>query len=288
MTAQLDRRAFMRLGMAGIGGLGGLGTATSFGLQLAAAGSAAGQSATDYKALVCLFFYGGNDANNMVLPTDADSWGRYFAARNQGTDPIALMPAGTAATAVGQVNAVTGRTSALGKPEHWGGVLPIDPKTPQLIPANTSASNRTFGLHPLMTGCKDLFDQGRLAVLANVGTLIQPTTKAQYQARSVPLPANLSSHNDQQSTWQAGATEGARVGWGGRMGDMLMGMNGQNTIFTAITTSGTAVFLSGQNVVQYPLSTNTSPAIASTARSPRRSSGPRPPRRRCATSSAIR
>lgn len=257
MTSQIDRRAFLRLGM----GLGGLATATSFGLQLAAAGSAAGQSATDYKALVCIFLFGGNDANNMVLPTDADSWGRYFSARNQGADPIALMPQGTAPTPVGQVNSVTGRTSALGKPEHWGGVLPISPKTAQAIPQNTSATIRTFGLHPLMSETKSLFDQGRLAVLANVGTLIQPTTKTQYRNKSVPLPVSLFSHNDQQSTWQAGATEGARTGWGGRMGDLLMSMNGQNTIFTAITAGGTAVFLSGQNVVQYPLSTNASPAV---------------------------
>lgn len=125
MTSQIDRRAFLRLGM----GHGGLATATSFGSQLAAAGSAAGQSATDYKALVCIFLFGGNDANNMVLPTDAASWGRYFSARNQGADSIALMPVGTAPTPVGQVNSVTGRTSALGKPVHWGGVLPIAPKT---------------------------------------------------------------------------------------------------------------------------------------------------------------
>ncbi|MFP1129330.1 DUF1501 domain-containing protein [Asticcacaulis sp. W401b] len=257
MTSQIDRRAFFRLGA----GLAGLTTATSFGLQLAAVGSAAGQSAPDYKALVCVFLFGGNDANNMVLATDSDSWGRYFAARNQGTDPIALMPVGTAPTPVGQVNAVTGRASALGKPEHWGGVLPIAPRTAQAIPAGTNATSRTFGLHPLMKPCQTLFNQGRLAVLANVGTLIQPTTKAQYQARSVPLPANLFSHNDQQSTWQAGAAEGARTGWGGRMGDMLMNMNGQNTIFTAITAGGTAVFLSGQSVVQYPLSTNAAPAV---------------------------
>ncbi|MDC7684570.1 DUF1501 domain-containing protein [Asticcacaulis sp. BYS171W] len=257
MTVSLDRRQFLRFGA----GLAGMTTAGSFGLQLAAAGSAAGQSASDYKAIVCVFLFGGNDANNMVLATDTDSWGRYFSARNQGADPIALMPVGTPATPIGAINPVTGRASALGKPEHWGGVLPIAPKTTQAIPAGTTASNRTFALHPLMAPCKTLFDQGRLAVMANVGTLIQPVTKAQYNARSVSLPANLYSHNDQQSTWQAGAAEGARIGWGGQMGDLLMSMNGTNTIFTAITAGGTAVYLSGRNVVQYPLSTNNSPAI---------------------------
>ncbi len=258
MTAHLDRREFLRMS----GGLAGLTTAAGFGLQMAAAGSAAAATASDYRALVCVFMYGGNDANNMVLPTDSDSWGRYFAARNQGTDPIALMPVGTPATPVGQVNAITGRTSALATPESWGGVLPIAPRTAQAIPAGTSASTRTFALHPAMAPVQDLFNAGRLAVLANVGTLINPVSKAQYKAKSVRLPASLFSHNDQQSTWQAGAAEGARLGWGGQMGDLMASQNGVNTIFTAITATGTAVFLSGRNVIQYPLSTTTTPAIA--------------------------
>ena len=257
MRTSLDRRHFLRL----TAGMAGLSTATAFGLQMAAVGSAAGQTATDYKALVCIFLYGGNDSNNMVLATDADTWGRYWTARNQGSDPIALMPVGTPALAVGATSSLTGRVSALAKPENWGGVLPIVPRTAQAVPAGTNASARSFGLHPLMSPAKDLFDAGRLAVLANVGTLIQPTSKMQYNARSVPLPASLFSHNDQQSLWQAGATEGARTGWGGEMGDLLASMNGQNTIFTAITTSGAAVFLSGNSVVQYPLSTADAPAV---------------------------
>ncbi|HET6970867.1 MAG TPA: DUF1501 domain-containing protein, partial [Phenylobacterium sp.] len=107
----------------------------------------------------------------------------------------------------------------------------------------------------------NLFNQGRLAILANVGTLIQPVTKAQYLARSVSLPTNLFSHNDQQSTWQSLATEGARTGWGGRFADLVASMNGTNTIFTAISTAGTAVFLSGQTVAQYQVSTSAQPAI---------------------------
>lgn len=260
MTRAVDRRHLLRLG----GALSMLGTATPFALQLAAAGSAAGQSAPDYKALVCVFLYGGNDANNMVLATDTDSWGRYFAARNTGQDPIALMPVGTAATPVGQINPVTGRVSDAGSPEAWGGVLPIVPLTPQAIPAGTDATTRTFALHPFMGSLKALFDQRRLAVVANVGPLIQPLTKAQYTAKSAPIPANLFSHNDQQSTWQANATEGARDGWGGRMADMLANMNGSSTLFTAVSAAGNAVFLSGQSVVQYQLSTGAAPAVVIT------------------------
>jgi uncharacterized protein (DUF1501 family) len=107
-----------------------------------------------------------------------------------------------------------------------------------------------------------IWQSGRLAVAANVGPLIVPTSKAQYRNRSVPLPFALMSHNDQQSTWQAGAAEGARRGWGGMMADQFLSTNGTNSVFTAISTAGNEVMLSGQNVVQYQMSTNqTTPAI---------------------------
>jgi uncharacterized protein (DUF1501 family) len=253
----MDRRHLLKVG----GAFGALGVGAPFALQLAAAGSAAGQSAPDYKALVCVFLFGGNDSHNTVLATDDDSWGRYFSTRNTGADPIALMPVGTAPTPVGQTSSVTGRVAEADSPEAWGGVLPITPRTPQPIPAGTNASTRTFGLHPFMGPMQTLFNQNRLAILANVGTLIQPTTKQQYQTRSAALPASLFSHNDQQSTWQALSTEGARTGWGGRFADLMASMNGSNTLFTAVSASGNAVFLSGQSVVQYQLSTGAQPAV---------------------------
>jgi uncharacterized protein (DUF1501 family) len=256
-TSPMDRRQLLRYG----GALSALGAAAPFALQLAAAGSAAGQSAADYKALVCIFLFGGNDANNAVLATDADSWGRYFSARNTGADPIALMPVGTAVTPVGQTSPVTGRVSRAASPEAWGGVLPIVPNTANPVPAGTNATSRTFALHPFLGPAKTLFDAGRLAILANVGTLVTPITKAQYVAKSVAVPLRLYSHNDQQSEWQAGASEGAKLGWGGRMADLISGTNGTNSVFTAISVSGNAVFLSGQSVVQYQLSNNAQPAV---------------------------
>jgi len=258
--SRMDRRHLLRLG----GAFSALGVGAPFALQLAAAGSAAGQAAPDYKALVCVFLFGGNDGHNTVLATDSDSWGRYFATRNTGTDPIALMPVGTAPTPVGQTNPVTGRVATAGSPEAWGGVLPITPRTAQPIPAGTNATSRTFALHPFLGPLQTLFSQNRLAVLANVGTLIQPTTKIQYQSRSVTLPTSLFSHNDQQSTWQALSTEGARTGWGGRFADLVASMNGGNTLFTAVSAAGNAVFLSGQSVVQYQLSTGAQPAVVVT------------------------
>lgn len=247
-----------------------LGVAAPFALQMATLGSAAAQSApTGYKALVCIFLFGGNDSHNMVLATDTDSWSRYFLARNTGNDPIALMPPGTPPAAVGSVSPVTARTVTRSTPEFLGGVLPITPQTPNPIPAGTAASTRTFGLHPAMAplvqGAASPWNAGRLAVVANVGPLITPTTKAQYVARSVPLPLNLMSHNDQQSIWQSGAAEGAQRGWGGLMADTMLAQNGSNSVFTAVSANGNAVFLSGATAIQYQISTATQPAIQPTA-----------------------
>ena len=239
--------------------------ASTFGLQLATMGQASAQTAGGFQALVCIFLFGGNDANNMVLPTDADSWSRYFALRNTGSDPIALMPVGTPVTPAGQANPITGRVPTANNfsiPETWGGVLPITSAIANPVPPGTNSPARTFALNPHMGALLPLWTGGRLAIAANVGPLIQPTTKAQYKARSVPLPANLQSHNDQQSTWQSGAAEGSRRGWGGLLADQFLSTNGTNSVFTAISTAGNTVFLAGQNVVQYQMSTSqTAPAI---------------------------
>jgi len=253
------RRGVLQIGA----GLAALGTASGFAMQLAAISNAAAQTTTSpYRALVCIFLFGGNDANNMVLATDSDSWSRYWSARNTGNDPIALMPVGSAPVAIGQVAPATGRAvDGRDDPGFWGGVLPITPRTPNPVPSGTNAATRTFAIHPLMSALVPVYTAGRLAVLSNVGPLIVPTSKAQYTARSVRLPAGLMSHNDQQSVWQAGAAEGARRGWGGLMADTLLSTNTQNPVFTAVSAAGTAVFLAGGQVVQYQVTTNTAPAL---------------------------
>ncbi len=241
---------------------------STFGLQLATLGTAAAQMATPaYQALVCIFLFGGNDAHNTVLATDSDTFGRYLSARNTGNDPIALMPPSAPVQAVGAASTFTpGRTVTRGTPENWGGVAPIVPQTPNPIPPGTNAATRTFALHPFLAPLVPVWDAGRLAVAANVGPLITPTTKTQYVNRSVPLPANLMSHNDQQSTWQAGAAEGARRGWGGLFADQLLSMNGANMVFTAISTAGNAVFLSGTDTIQYQVTTGSNtPAVRVTS-----------------------
>lgn len=236
------RRAFLRkaslLGSA-------VGTAGApFALNLATLGTAAAQTAgSDYKALVCVFLFGGNDSANMVLPTDTASWSAYTTVRNQAPDPIALRPVGAAPDA----------TAANASPAALGGVLGLTPA----YTLSTQNAGRGFALHPSMPEAQRLFNvDGRLAVLANAGPLIQPLTKAQYRANSAPRPAKLFSHNDQQSTWQALSAEGARIGWGGRLGDLMASSNTVNPIFTNISTAGNAVFLSGESVFQYQVSGN--------------------------------
>lgn len=248
--ANASRRVFLRHGAA----LSALGGAAPFALNLATLSAAQAQTTSGYKAMVCIFLFGGNDAANMVLPTDTASWAAYSSVRSQQPDPIALLQAGTAPQA----------GAAAGSPAALGGVLPL---VAGAAPANLSAAQlavnngRSFALHPSLGGVRALFDAERLAIVNNVGPLFAPTTKAQYQARSVSLPPKLFSHNDQQSLWQAYGPEGAQIGWGGRMGDVLAAANGTSS-FTAISASGNAVFLSGNQVVQYQVSGNGGVAIS--------------------------
>ncbi len=230
-----SRREFLRKAAVLSSSVGSAAVPLAF--NLAAMNNAVAQTA-GYKAIVCLFLYGGNDSANMVLPTDATSWTAYSTVRSTAPDPIALLAPGTAPNAA----------AAAATPAALGGVLPIVPN----FTASPENNTRTFALHPSMADAQALFTQGRLAILANAGPLIAPLTKAEYQANSSakPRPPKLFSHNDQQSVWQALAPEGARVGWGGRFGDLVASNNG-NTAFTNISASGNAVFMAGQTVFQY-------------------------------------
>jgi uncharacterized protein (DUF1501 family) len=210
-----SRRAFLQRGAA----LSVAAGATPWALSLAAMGEAAAATATDYKALVCVFLYGGNDYANTLVPYDQASWDAYYGFRsNLAIDIGALAPT-------------------------------------VLNPVVPLANGRQFALAPGLAPLVPMFDAGKMSVVLNVGTLIQPTTKAQYTAKSVPLPPKLFSHNDQQSFWQASSPEGASSGWGGRMGDLYAAGNG-NSSFTCISVAGNAVYLSGQTAVQYQVTTS--------------------------------
>lgn len=217
----LQRREFLRrsaqLGLAGV--------AAPLALNLAALGEAAAADASGgYKALVCVFLYGGNDQSNTLVPVDAAGHANYLALRGGLGTPL----------------------SALG------------PST--LSPRVALGGGTQLALAPQLAPLKPLFDGGQLGVLLNVGPLMQPTSKAQYQARAVPLPPRLFSHNDQQSVWQSSQIEGATRGWGGAVGDLFLASNGQSA-FTCINTSGNAVFMSGAQAVQYQVSSGGAVAI---------------------------
>ena len=216
------RRAFLRRS----GQLALMGAAAPLGLNLAAMGEAAAFSASDYKALVCVFLFGGNDHANTVVAYDEASHSAYARIRAAG--------AGSAAGSIALARATLGATRLQPLAPLLGGV--------------------EYALHPRMTGLADLFNAGRAAVQLNVGPLVVPTTRLQYFSGAVPVPPKLFSHNDQQSVWQSQEGEGSARGWGGNMGDLALASNG-NALFTCISVTGNTVFLAGQDALQYQCST---------------------------------
>jgi uncharacterized protein (DUF1501 family) len=234
-TSRLDasRRRFLRTASVVSGSVGT--AAAPFALNLASLNTAVAQT-TDYKAIVCLFLYGGNDSSHMVLRTDATSFDEYTRLRSVAPESIALKAPGTPVDA----------SKMLASPERLGGVRAIAPK----FTVSSENSAFTFALHPSMPEVASLFAANRLAILANAGPLVQPLTRADYVANVLPRPKALGSHNDQQSTWQALGPEGAKIGWGGHLGDMVASSNG-NTVFTSISVSGNAVFSAGETVFPY-------------------------------------
>ena len=230
----LSRRAFLRRSRQ----LAIAGTASSWALGLTGIGEAAAFSAgSDYKALVCIFLYGGNDHNSTLIPFDSANYDLYSAIRGggpgQSAGGITLARSSLAATA-------------------------LAPSGGQVL-----TNNLQYALAPEMTRLKARFDEGKMAPLLNVGPLSAPLTLTQYQSSNLianPRPAKLFSHNDQQSTWQSSKPEGAGDGWGGRMGDLALSSN-TNALFTCISATGNAVFLSGQQALTYQVSANGALAV---------------------------
>jgi uncharacterized protein (DUF1501 family) len=207
---QLSRRSFLRNAMA----LSSFGLASRLDLiNLIATARAQTAAASDYKALVCVFMFGGNDGNNTVIPLDTAGYAAYAKVR----------------------------TPASGVQLAQSSLLPI-------VPVNVGTP---YGLHPALGELQALFGQRKLAILANVGTLTQPTTQAQYNAGIHPV--SLYSHADQQAQWQtANASAPSQTGWGGRAADQVALLNA-GTAFPVITSlDGTVLFATGAATV--PLS----------------------------------
>ena len=166
----------------------------------------------DYKALVCLFKPGGNDSFNMLLPYGQAEYNEYATTRS---------------------NLAIDRED----------ILPLD---------FTSTQGKTFGVHPEMEGVQQLFNNGDLCFISNVGTMIHPVSKVEFDDRLVPLPLGLFSHSDQIAQWET-AYPHQRIynGWGGKLAEMFSSMNDNQDISMNITLSGNNVFQFGRNIIQY-------------------------------------
>ncbi len=166
--------------------------------------------ATDYKALVCIFMFGGNDGNNLIVPKTQSEYNAYKAARG-----------------------------SLALPDGNAKLLPI------------SAKNGTlFAFTDGLALIQPFWAQQKLAVVANVGMLVKPTSRQQYQANAVPLPTNLFSHADQTVQMQAGVpSSSASTGWAGRVADAVSAMNAGKSFPPSVSVSGPALFSKG-NIVQ--------------------------------------
>ena len=189
-------------------------TASSCLLQLGLARNAAAQSAPGYRALVCVLLAGGNDSFNMLVPADDDQYGEYATIRSD----LAL------------------------------------PQSSLLVLPGTTSNGRHYGLHPGMSGLHGLFANGDAALVANVGTLVEAFDAAAVAAGRARLPLGLYSHADQINQWQT-AVPNARIatGWGGRIADLMAGVNLVNGVSMNISLSGSNVFQSGDLAGEYAI-----------------------------------
>lgn len=168
----------------------------------------------DYKAMVCIFLAGGNDSYNMLIPRSDAEYNEYAQVRSNQAIPQA-------------------------------DILPIDP---------TSVSGREFGLHPNLTGLQSLFQNGKAAFISNVGTLVEPVSKAMLDSNSSNLPLGLFSHIDQAMHWQTGlADERTNSGWGGRVAEIVKSMNTNDDVSMNISLGGNNVFQRGETVTEYAI-----------------------------------
>lgn len=226
-----SRRSFLGQACAAVGAIGI--SSTVWNLRAIAAAvnasvrehpvtSAGGVADGDFKALVCLFLFGGNDSNNALVPNDPATYRMYAAAR---------------------------------------GGLALSQSA--LLPITAAISDgHTYGLHPSLGELRNLFAGGKAAMVANVGTLVAPVTRATYLNRTVQLPPQLFSHADQQTQWQTSWPDSPQgTGWGGRMADLLSSLNGSAQVSMNISLAGTNTFQVGNVVSPYQVSPYGAPGL---------------------------
>jgi len=200
-----SRRKFLRISCRSLGTLGAASLMSRFSQVNALAQDAC---PTDYKALVCIFLFGGNDGNNTVVPIStpsnpANSYSKYAQVRGG----LALPAAGL---------------NAIG-----------------------NSKGDQYGLHPSLTELASLYNNKNVAVMVNVGTLVTPLTQAQYKNQQAAIPSNLFSHLDQQTEWQTSLAQGSgATGWGGRVADAIQGCN-TSGFPTIVSVGGNNLFNTG-------------------------------------------
>jgi uncharacterized protein (DUF1501 family) len=185
---------------------------------------------TDYKALVCIFLQGGNDSNNLILPTITSQYNSYAAIRT----PVLAIP--------------------------QSAILPLSP---------LNNDGNGYGLHPCCPELQTLFGEGKLALLFNTGTLVFPMTRSQYLSGALEKPPQLFSHADQQTQWQTSIPDQPpTTGWGGRCADLLASVQPNAPISLSVTLSGANTFEIGNMISQYSVSTSGAVSLSglSTAR----------------------
>jgi len=214
--SNISRRQFIRrAACAGVGTL----AMTSAISQLRWMNAAVAQSSiSDYKALVCIFLQGGNDSNNLVIPTIQSQYNNYASIRT----PVLAIP----------------QTA----------ILPVTSLNPD---------GNTYGMHPSCPELVTLFGEGKLAFLFNTGTLLYPITRAQYLAGTVAQPPQLFSHADQQTQWQTSIPDQPpTTGWGGRVADLLNSVQPNTPISLMVSLAGANTFEVGNIVSSYSVSTS--------------------------------
>src|SRR5438132_4842893 len=219
-----SRRKFLRTTACGLTGAAMVASLDRLSLVNAMVQQQQPDVASDYKALVCIFLSGGTDCNNMVVPLDSE-FSTYAAVRGDCSTPAATPNLGLAQS--------------------------------MLLPIN--ASSRQFGLHPNLSpevagpsgtapGLMGPWNQNKLAILCNVGSLLQPTTKAQYQSNvnGAFRPYQLFSHSDQVAQQMTSICNRAgQTGWGGRVSDATTGLNGVTVLPMSVSVAGTNLFETG-------------------------------------------
>ena len=223
LKSKISRRQF--IGQANCAAVGTASLLSSLLSLRLTAGAASASNFTDYKALVCLFLNGGNDSFNMLIPRQQSAYNEYSQVRG----------------------GVGGSGLAIPRSD-------LHQITSSLQNTQDGAGYSQFGIHPDLPYLKTLYDQGDLAFVSNVGSLIEPTSLVQYNNGSKPLPEGLFSHPDHQVHWQTLVPQvrgSSPKGWGGRMAEVMSHANQQSNIAMNISLSGANVLQSGTTTVPY-------------------------------------